>query len=203
MSLFADDLAEDLPSLLPEGEPFLVCGLSMGGYVSFEFLRRHGARFRSRLRGLVLCDTRATADDEAGRAKRNEAIEAIRSGGIEAAREAMLPKLLSPRSKGSTAEALVRDMILATPPATACADLAGLALRAEGFDVLEIFDRPVLLVCGDDDVLTPVADAEAMAAACARAPFVRLLTVPNAGHMAPLEQPEEVAAAIGDLSKRV
>ncbi len=203
MSLLADDLAEELPSLVPGEEPFLLGGLSMGGYVAFEFVRRHGARLAGRLKGLVLLDTRATAETEAGRAKRREAIEAILAGGLAAALPALLPKLLSPRSKESKAEALVREMILSTPPATACADLAGLSVRAEGFDVLGAFDRPVLIVCGEHDVLTPLADSEAMAAACARAPFVRLVTVSNAGHMAPLERPEEVAAAISDLSRRV
>jgi len=203
MSLFADDLAADLKSLVPGEAPFLLCGLSMGGYVSFEFLRRHGGRLRNRLKGLVLCDTRATGDDDAGRAKRKEAIEAVRRNGILAAFEAMAPKLLSPQSKGTTAEALVREMILATPPATAMGDLAGLALRSDAFDVLGAFDRPVLVVCGDDDAITPVADAEAMATACRNAPFVRLLTVPKAGHMAPLENPDDVAGAIGDLISRL
>ncbi|HQR66581.1 MAG TPA: alpha/beta fold hydrolase [Thermoanaerobaculia bacterium] len=203
MSLFADDLAADLPSLVPGDGPFLLCGLSMGGYVAFEFLRRHGARLRGRLRGLVLCDTRATGDDAAGRAKRKDASEAIRRSGIGAAFEAMAPKLLSPASKGTAAEALVRDMILATPPATAMADLAGLALRSDAFDVLGSFDRPVLVVCGEDDAITPAADAEAMAAAATSAPFVRLFTVPGAGHMAPLERPDDVADAIEALISRL
>ncbi len=203
MSLFADDLAADLSSLVPGDAPFLLCGLSMGGYVSLEFLRRHGGKLRDRLKGLVLCDTRAAADDEAGRAKRKDAIEAIRRDGIGAAFSAMAPKLLSPKSKGTPAERLVREMILGTPPATAMADLAGLALRSDGFDVLAAFDRPVLVVCGEDDAITPVADAEAMVAATAKVPFVRLLTVPDAGHMAPLEQPGDVAAAIQGLLKRI
>ncbi len=203
MSLFADDLAADLPALVPGKAPFLLCGFSMGGYVSFEFLRRHGARLRGRLKGLVLCDTKATADDAAGRTKRKEAIEAIRKTGIGAALEAMAPKLLSPKSKGTPAEALVRDMISSTPPATAVADLAGLALRSDAFDVLGAFDRPVLVVCGEDDAITPASDAEAMTAECTSAPFVRLFTVPKAGHMAPLERPGEVASAIADLAKRV
>ena len=174
----------------------------MGGYVSFEFLRRHGARMRNRLKGLVLCDTKAAADDETTRAKRKEAIAAIRKNGIDSAFEAMAPKLLSATSKGTPSETLVREMILATPPATAMADLAGLAMRSDAFDVLGGFDRPVLVVCGEDDAITPITDAEAMAAACPNAPFVRLFTVPEAGHMAPLEQPGEVASAIADLAKR-
>ena len=202
MSLFADDLAADLPALVPAAEPFVLCGLSMGGYVLFELLRRHAALLKERLSGVVLCDTRAAADDEAGRAKRREAIEAIERNGIEAAVHAMLPKLLSARSKGTAAETLVTKMILATPPATACADLAGLAVRSEGFDVLGTLAVPVLAVVGEDDVLTPPADAEALVSACAKAPYVRLLTVPRAGHMAPLEQPDEVAAAVAALISR-
>ena len=173
----------------------------MGGYVCFEILKRHGARFRGRLRGLALFDTKASADDDAGRAGRRAAIEAIRKDGIEAALSAMLPKLLARRSKGTPAEDLAKRMVLATPPATAMADLAGLAVRDEGFDVLSAWDRPLLVVVGDEDVISPPADAEAMTAVAARAPWVRLLTVPGAGHMVPLEQPDEAAAGLVSLAE--
>ena len=86
MSLLADDMAEEISRALPAGEPFLLAGLSMGGYVAFEFLKRHGARERERLRGLALFDTKASADDDAGRAKRKEAIEALGKDGIEIGR---------------------------------------------------------------------------------------------------------------------
>src|ERR1017187_4602190 len=58
MSLLADDMAEEISRALPAGEPFLLAGLSMGGYVAFEFLKRHGARERDRLRGLALFERR-------------------------------------------------------------------------------------------------------------------------------------------------
>src|ERR1019366_3938793 len=98
--------------------------------------KRHGARERDRPRGLALFDTKASADDDAGRAKRKEAIEALRKDGIEAALSAMLPKLLARTSRNTPVEETARAMILATPPETAMADLAGLALRDEGFVVL-------------------------------------------------------------------
>src|SRR5712692_2046549 len=206
MSLLADDLADDIARTLPEREPFLLAGLSMGGYVVFEFLRRHGAhggRFPERIAGLVLLDTRATADDEEGRAKRKEAIESIRRDGISAALAAMLPKLLAKGSRGRPAEETVRAMILATPPETAMADLAGMALRSDAFDVLGSFDRPILIAVGDEDVITPESDAEAMAAAAVSAHYVEFLTIPAAGHLTPLENPEEVARAIRDFSTKV
>ena len=201
MSLLADDVAEEVDAALPKNGRFLLAGLSMGGYVCFEFVKRHGARFRERLAGLALFDTKATSDDDAGRAKRKEAIEAIRKDGIEAALAAMLPKLLAPGSSGSPAEEVARRMILSTPAATAMADLAGLAARGEGFDVLAAWDRPLLVAVGDEDAIAPPSDAEAMTAVATRAPWVRLLTVPGAGHLVPLEQPDEAAAGLTALAE--
>ncbi len=201
MSLLADDVARDVEAALPPDAPFLLAGMSMGGYVCFEILKRHGARLRGRLRGLALFDTKASADDGAGRAGRKAAIEAIRKDGIEAALSAMLPKLLARGSKGTPAEDLVKRMVLATPPATAMADLAGLAVRDEGFDILSAWDRPLLVAVGEEDAIAPPSDAEAMTAVATRAPWVRLLTVPGAGHMVPLEQPDEAAAGLAALAE--
>jgi pimeloyl-ACP methyl ester carboxylesterase len=201
MALFADDLAEDIDANLPPGAPFLLAGLSMGGYVTFEFLARHTPRFRHRLAGLALFDTKAAPDDEAGRARRREAIDAIRKEGIGAALTAMLPKLLGPASRGGEAETTARAMILETPSGTACADLAGLAERGEGFAALAALDRPLLVAVGEDDAITPPADARAMVAAAAHAPWVKLLTIPGAGHLAPLEKPNEAAAGIRMLAQ--
>ncbi len=206
MSLLADDVADEIGTALPKDAPFLLAGLSMGGYVCFELLKRHGARFRGRVRGLALFDTKATSDDDAGRAKRKEAIDAIRKDGIAAALAAMLPKLLAKGAAGSAAEEVARRMILSTPPATAMADLAGLAVRDEGFEVLAAWDRPLLVAVGDEDAIAPPSDAEAMAAVATRAPWVKLLTVPGAGHLVPLERPEEAAAgliALADAALRV
>jgi pimeloyl-ACP methyl ester carboxylesterase len=202
MSLLADDMAEEISHALPDGAPYVLAGLSMGGYVAFEFLKRHGARERDRLMGLALFDTKASADDEAGRAKRKEAIEALRRDGIEAALSAMLPKLLARRSKGTSSEETARAMILETPPETATADLAGLAVRDEGFEVLSRFEKPLLVVVGDEDAIAPPSDAEAMAAVATKAPWVRLVTVPEAGHLVPLESPDEAARAIRDISSK-
>lgn len=203
MSLLADDLAADIAELIPENEPFLLAGFSMGGYVAFEFLRRHHGRLKDRITGLVLLDTKITPDDDAGKVKRGEAITAIRSRGMDAALEAMLPKLLADSSKGTKAEAAVRQMILETPAETACADLAGMANRTDGFETLARFSAPILLVAGEEDVLTPASDAETMAEAAANSSFVRLLTIPGAGHLSPFEEPHPIAEAIRQLIRRI
>jgi 3-oxoadipate enol-lactonase len=202
MPLLADDMAEEISRALPEGEPFILAGLSMGGYVAFEFLKRHGARENDRLKALALFDTKASADDDAGRAKRKEAIEAIRRDGIDAALSAMLPKLLARGSKGSSAEETARAMIRDTPPETAMADLAGLAVRDEGFETLSSWEKPLLVVVGDEDVIAPSSDAEAMTAVADRASWVSFVTVPGAGHLVPLGNPDEAADALVSLAER-
>ena len=202
MSLLADDLAEEIEAAVPADEHFVLAGLSMGGYVVFEFLKRHGARFRGRLAGLALCDTKAAPDDAAGKAGRAAAAEAIREHGMDAPLGTMLPRLISRSSFGTAAEETARAMILSTPPETARADLFGMMEREDGFGALGSFDRPVLVVVGDEDQLTPPHDAEALAEGAQNASFVRLHTIPGAGHLSPLEAPGDVAVAFADLAMR-
>ena len=88
METYAADLAA-LLDLLGVDEVVLV-GHSMGGYIAFEFLRR----WRDRVRGLVLVDTRAEADTPEGKRNRDAAAATAREQGAEAIAEAMLPKML-------------------------------------------------------------------------------------------------------------
>lgn len=182
-------LAKDAMELLRGEEPFVLTGLSMGGYVALELLARLGPEIRPRLRGVVLCDSRASADDEAGQKARAETAASIEANGMEPLFEAMLPKFLAPASRGRALEQLVRTMFLSTSPATAAADQRGMAQRADRFDVLGALAVPFLAVVGDDDPLTPPAASEAMVEAAANAPYTELLTLPGA-HLAPLEHPE-------------
>ncbi|MBK6406269.1 MAG: alpha/beta fold hydrolase [Holophagales bacterium] len=186
MSLLARDVLEELPG----DEPFVVMGLSMGGYVALELLARLDAGLRARLRGLVLCDSRANADDDAGKAKRADSAAAIEKDGMEPLLSKMLPQFLVPESRGGALEQLVRTMFLATPPATAAADQRGMAGRVDRFDVLGTLAVPFLAAVGDDDELTPPSASEQMVDAAVNAPWVELLTLPGA-HLAPLEHPEE------------
>ena len=202
MSLFADDLAAAIEESVPPREPFVLAGLSMGGYVALEFLRRHRNRFAKTLAGLALCDTKATPDDEAGKAGRAAAAEAIRQHGMSAPLGTMLPKLIARRSFGTAVEETARAMILETPPDTARADLFGLMERQDGFGPLAAFDRPLLVVVGEEDQLTPPIDAEALVEGAQNAPFVGLHSVPGVGHLSPLEAPADVAGAFAGLLAR-
>lgn len=182
-------LAKDVLATLPREEPFVVMGLSMGGYVALELVARLGPELRPHLKGLVLCDSRANADDDAGRKGRADTAAAIEANGMAPLFEGMLPKFLAPSSRGGALEQLVRTMFLATPPATAAADQRGMAERVDRFDVLGTLVVPFLAAVGEDDPLTPPSASEAMVAAAGNAPFVELLTLPGA-HLAPLEHPE-------------
>ena len=184
---FLDAILEGLPG--PAG----VAGFSMGGYAALALARRRPAK----LAALALVDTRAQADDEAGRAGRDAAIATVRSAGVASIADAMVPKLLTPASLGN--EDLVgrlRRIILRQTPETVEADLAAMRDRPDARPGLAAIGVPALVVVGAQDALTPPADSEAMAAAI---PGARLVTIPGAGHLTPMERPGAVAAALGDF----
>jgi pimeloyl-ACP methyl ester carboxylesterase len=183
-------LAKDVLALLRDDEPLVVMGLSMGGYVALELLARLGPQLRPRLRGVVLCDSRANADDDAGKKRRADSASAIEAGGMEPLLATMLPQFLTPGSRGGALEQLIRTMFLATPSATAAADQRGMAERPDRFDVLGTLTVPLLAAVGDEDALTPPSASEELLEAAVNAPYRELLTLAGA-HLAPLEHPEE------------
>ena len=187
---YADFLGVILKTL---GQPAGLAGFSMGGYVALALARRRPEH----LAALALVDTRAQADDEAGRAKRDEAIATVRSSGVAAIADAMVPKLLSPAAAGNRdLIERVRRVILRQKPETVEADLAAMRDRSDSRPALATLDVPTLVVVGAEDALTPPADSEAMASAI---PGARLATIPGAGHLAPMERPGAVAAALSEF----
>ena len=196
MSQYADDLAAALDSL-GIVEPVVFCGLSMGGYIAWQFAER----YPDRLRGLILCDTRAAADSAEARTGRMRLIELVEQHGAEPVANTMAGKLLAPSNAASRPElvAELRDMILGTPAAGITAALRGMAERPDMTDVLPTLGVPALVLCGEEDAITPADEMEQMAGQIPDATFVR---VAGAGHMAPMEQPELVNAAIREFLSR-
>jgi len=189
MQQFADDLAELLVAL-DIREPITFCGLSMGGYVAWQFWQRHAER----LGRLILCDTRAIADDAETARGRLATAERVLDEGAAVVAEPMLPKLFAAetlRDKPALVEA-TRNVMLATPPASIAAALRGMAERPNVTDVLSQINVPSLVLCGEHDAISGLDEMRAIAAALPNAQFVK---VPAAGHMAPLENPEFVNAA--------
>jgi pimeloyl-ACP methyl ester carboxylesterase len=133
-------------------------------------------------------DTRAEPDGEEARRNRALLAEKVRREGAAAAAEAFLPKLLGVTTQRERPEIVerVRAMILGTSPHGIADALAGLGARADSRPTLRQIRVPTLVVCGEEDVLTPPADAEALRAGIAGA---RLALVPKAGHLPSLENP--------------
>ena len=173
--------------------PVGLAGFSFGGYISLAYMKRRPEKVRA----LALVDSRASADDDAGRAKRDETIAAVRAGGVAPVLEAMPAKLLSPESfaRPDLLERVQR-IISRQKPETVEADLAAMRDRADSTGLLPEISIPTLVVVGERDVLTPPADSEAMAAAI---PGARLVTVPGTGHLTPMERPKAVAGALAEF----
>jgi len=191
-----DAAADDVAALLDRLalDRVVLGGLSMGGYVAMAFLRRHS----DRVDALLLADTKATADPEAGKANRERIAAAVESDPESTVLvDDVLPTLLGTTTVASRplVAGRVRGLLQAAPaPAVAWAQRA-MAARRESFDV------PALVIVGVEDTLSPPSDAKAMAEAL---PNGRLVEMPAAGHLTAIETPEafnaEVAAFLAELA---
>jgi len=193
MSIYAADLAALLDVL--GVDDVVLCGLSMGGYVAFEFLRQ----WHSRVRGLVLMDSRADADAPEVRRARDAAAATARERGAGAIADAMLPRMLAPAtlSRRPDVAERVRALMARTPVAGIVGALAAMRDREESESLLPtLAGVPTLVMVGDADTLTPPDQARAMVAAI---PGGRLAVIPGAGHLPPVEQPEATTASLREF----
>ena len=188
--LLAADCAAFLDAL-GVSEPAVVCGLSMGGYVTFAFQRL----YPERVAALVLTATRAAPDSAEGKAARDQAIATARARGVGAIVEAALPRMLSPKTVASRPDVVdrVRRMMEATSLEGVLGDLAGMRDRADSRPGLASIRCPTLIVHGTDDQLIPPSEAEAMEAGIAGS---RLRLIASAGHLPNLEQPDAFNATL-------
>lgn len=194
MATYADDLAGLLDAI--GVDDVVLVGLSMGGYVAFEFLRRH----RPRVRGLVLVDTRAQADSTEGRKGREMAMADARDGGAPFIADQMLPRLLAPSAPDPLRET-VRGMMAAAPVPGLLGALAAMRDRPDSTGMLPTLgELPTLVVVGAEDALTPPVDARALAKPI---PGARLVEISGAGHLSPLEQPEAFNRHLQEFLDRV
>jgi pimeloyl-ACP methyl ester carboxylesterase len=170
-----------------------VVGLSMGGYTAFSLLRRAPQRVRA----LVLCDTRAGPDSEQGRADRLAMAETVRRDGVEVIVETMASRLLAPRG---LLEAHISDPVRSrirrcTPEGVAACQEA-MAARPDSTPLLGSIAVPALVMVGELDAVTPVDEAQRMAAAI---PGARCEVIAGAGHLSNLERWDAFNAVLGDF----
>ena len=192
--------ADDLHALLAQikATPCVLGGLSMGGYITLAYAKKYPAD----LRALMLIDTKAEGDTPEGKQARDKMIELARKDGSRAVADQMLPKLLAKdaaTTRPQVAQAL-RQIMESQPPQTIEHALAALRDRPDRAADLSSINIPTLVLVGDQDAITPPEVAERMARGINAA---ELVVVQGAGHMAPMEQPEQVNRAIRMFLERV
>ena len=191
MDAAADFLAEELDRA--GAGRTVVCGLSMGGYAAFSLWRRHPER----IAGLVLANTKAEPDDEAGREKRRAVAEKARTEGSEAIADAP-PPLLS-ESADSALWERVKQMIRAQSGEAIAAAALGMGDRPDSRPILGEIEVPTTVIVSSGDTLIPADVTAPMADAI---PDATLVTLESAGHLSNLEDPEGFTSALRDILGR-
>lgn len=174
-------------------------GLSMGGYVAMEILRRRPGV----VAGLVLADTKATADPPPARQNRERIaglLEEQQSPGVLV--QEVLPNLVSDhtRQRYPKVAEQVRDLVEHAEPGAAAWAQRAMALRPDSTDTLSGTDVPALVVVGSQDALVPLAEAEGL---CAMLPQGRLAVIDGAGHLSSVEAPAKFNQAVGGFLREV
>lgn len=173
-------------------------GVSIGGYLLFEFWRR----YRGRVAALGLFNTRAQAETPESRGARLQAAADVLERGVDPFGETMIPKLFG-KTTIETRPDLVeaaRRMILKMSPMDINLVQKGMAERPDSVDTLKTINVPTLLLAGDEDVATPVPQAELMLQNIAGAD---MKIIARAGHYAAFEQSEEVGRVLRQFLDKV
>jgi pimeloyl-ACP methyl ester carboxylesterase len=182
-----DKHAADIVRVMDDAEATRapLIGVSIGGYAIFEFWRQH----RSRVSALVLCNTKAPADNAEARAGRLQAANEVLEKGTEPFFQSMAQKVLSRTTRetrpdlGEGALGMMRKM----SPQDVAQVQRGMAERPDSVDTLKTINVPTLLVTGDEDNLTGINEAELMHQHITRS---EVRVIPKAGHYSPYEQPD-------------
>lgn len=198
-SLTVDDYAGDLLALMNalSIETAVIGGLSMGGYITFALFRQAPGRFD----GVILADTKAQADTPDGRAGRRAMSELLRAKGVSAVVDGLLPKLVgeTTRRDRPTVLASARRLMEASSPDAIDAALHALMNRPDSTADLGRIKCPALVIVGQEDTVTPAADAELLARSIGGA---ELIVMPRVGHLSNLEAPEDFSNALAGFLSR-
>lgn len=177
-------------------DELVLVGASMGGYVALPLVQRLGAR----VRGLVLANTRATADDEQTIDERHRLAAEVEADGVDVAADELLPRLLGATSTRDDPALVehVHALVLENKEAGVVGALRAMAARSDASALLPSIECPVLVIAGDEDTLVSVAEARAMAAQIRDAQ----LAVLRAGHLPNLEATGEFDRVLGSFARR-
>lgn len=189
-----ESLADDLQALLDAlriDEPVVPVGLSMGGYVAFQF----ALKYPRRLRGLVLCDTRAMGDTPEVADGRRQAAELVIADGPRSLVDSMMPRLFAEATVAQSPEMVdsLRRIMMETDRQTIATAALGMARRPDVRPRLGEIECPTLVVVGEQDAISPVDEMRAIAEGI---PHSRFVEIADSGHMSPMEKPNEFNSAV-------
>jgi 3-oxoadipate enol-lactonase len=186
-------LASDLARVMDDADigraPLI--GVSIGGYILFEFWRRH----RNRVAALCLCNTKAPADNAEARAGRLQAANDVLDSGPEPFLQSMVPRLFGKNTREARPD-LVQGalrMMRQMSPEDIAEVQRGMADRPDSVETLKTINVPTLLVTGDEDILTGISEAQLMQQHIKGS---QLRVIPKAGHYSPWEQPEDAGRTL-------
>src|SRR5829696_2674840 len=179
---------------LVEGD-LVPVGVSMGGYLAFELWRQAPER----ISGLLFSDTRAGPETDEGRAGRERTIGLIREQGATGLWTEMEPKLFSAAAGPEVVER-ARSLVLGRDPDDLVTCVEAIRDRPDSRAILPTIDVPTLVLVGEKDELTPPPEAAAIASGIRGA---KLVTIPESGHLPPLERPGAFLASVRALLAEV
>jgi len=184
IDLFAEDLLLFMDKL--KIEKAVLCGLSMGGFIALNAVKK----FPNRFKALILCDTQCIADTPEVKEKRYQTIEQIKLDGVATFNEEFIKSVFHADSLTNKKELVesLRTVVFANSPAVIMAGLTALAARAETCSSLEAIRIPTLIICGREDAVTPLTQSEFMQEHIKGS---TLKIINNAGHVSNLEHPDE------------
>ncbi len=196
MESFVDDL-EIVMDESNVNKPVL-CGFSMGGYISLRAVEKMEEKFS----GLILCDTKSGADNNEGKINRSLGIKKINSEGVKKFVGDFIPNCFSDFSLENRNE-LVNKTIRGSEsysPTGIKGCLLAMVGRTDTTEYLSKLKIPTLVLCGEEDNLTTPDVMMGMADRIHNSEFY---TIPKAGHLSPIENPEAVNKHIESFLKRI
>ncbi|MES2654893.1 MAG: alpha/beta hydrolase [Bacteroidota bacterium] len=186
--LSIDLFGEDLIALMDKLniDKAIVCGLSMGGFIALNAQKRFPDRFAA----LILCDTQCIADTAEVKEKRNKIINEIAVDGVAPFNEGFIKNVFHKDSLSNKKELVeqLRSVVFANSPHIITMGQTALAERSETCSTLNEITIPTLIICGREDIVTPLAQSEMMHKDIKGS---ILHVIDNAGHVSNLEQPDE------------
>jgi pimeloyl-ACP methyl ester carboxylesterase len=195
-----EDMAGDVVGLLDRLDirRAVICGASMGGYIAFELWRL----YPERMRGLILCGTRAGPDSAEAASARERLAQRIEKDGNDVIVAAMLTKLGAPATRHTQKGVFEADraMMTETPGRTMARALRGMAVRRDAEPLIRTIGVPSLIIVGADDAIMGRDQSEFLARSIRGS---TLVTIDDAGHLPPLEQPDDFNKAVRTFLTRL